>query len=115
MSESEVQPAEQFVKVLAEEELEEGGSHVVRAGVKRIALFKLEGEIFAVQDTCPHAGGSLGAGPFSTKRGIVRCPRHAWGFDVKTGECKTKPSYCLKRYAVRREDGWISVGMPNAE
>jgi NAD(P)H-dependent nitrite reductase small subunit len=110
---STTEPADIFVKVLEAEELEEGDSQVVQAGPKKIAIFRFQGRAYAVQNFCPHAGGSLGHGGFSATKGIVRCPRHAWGFDVTSGECKTKPAYCLKRYEVREEDGWLSVGIPD--
>ncbi|MGM0559372.1 MAG: nitrite reductase small subunit NirD [Myxococcota bacterium] len=110
---STTEPADTFVKVLAADDLEEGDSQVVQAGLKKIALFRHEGQVYAVQNVCPHAGGSLGHGHFSSKKGVVRCPRHAWGFDVTSGDCLTKPAYCLKRYEVRQEEGWLSVGIPD--
>lgn len=110
---STTEPADTFVKVLAADEIAEGEGRTVQAGVKKIALFRYEGELHAVQDFCPHAGGSLGGGHFSQKKGVVRCPRHAWGFDVTDGSCLTKPTYGLKRYEVREQDGWISVGVPD--
>ncbi len=102
--------AHKFFKVLEADQIAEGEGLVVRAGIKKVALFKYEGEIYAIQNFCPHAGGSLGLGEFSN--GVVRCPRHSWGFDVKTGACRTNPRYNTRRYPTRIEDGYILVGVP---
>lgn len=100
-----------FFRVLDEGELAEGEGRVVFAGIKRIALFLIDGEYLGLQNHCPHAGGHLGLGPISGC--IVRCPRHAWGFDIKTGECITNPRYSAKTYPTRVEDGGIWIGVPD--
>lgn len=99
-----------FFKVLAADKLAEGEGQEVRAGLKKVAIFRHEGEIYAIQNFCPHAGGPLGLGEFSN--GVVRCPRHYWGFDVKTGACRTNPRYSARQYPTRVEDGYILVGVP---
>ncbi len=100
-----------FFKVLEAEKLAEGEGRVARAGLKQVAIFRHEGEVYAIQNFCPHAGGSLGLGSFSN--GVVRCPRHSWGFDVKTGACRTNPRYETRCYPTRVEDGYILVGVPD--
>lgn len=100
-----------FFKVLKDAALKEGQGRVVRAGLKKIALFRRDGEIFAIQDFCPHAGGSLGSGEF--KNGVVNCPRHGWGFDVATGACLTNPLYEARCYPTRLEGDYILVGVPD--
>ncbi|AWV89051.1 Rieske (2Fe-2S) protein [Bradymonas sediminis] len=100
-----------FFKVLKDSALEEGEGKVVRAGLKKIALFRRNAEIFAIQDFCPHAGGSLGSGEFAN--GVVKCPRHGWGFDVATGACLTNSIYEARCYPTRLEDGYILVGVPD--
>jgi len=48
-----------------------------------IALFNVGGQIYAIDDTCPHAGGSLGLGKLNGR--IVTCPAHGIKIDVATG------------------------------
>ena len=105
--------ADTFFKVAKSDELKPGESKIVHAGVKKIALFNKDGEFFAIQNFCPHAGGYLGLGDF--KGCIVKCPRHSWGFDITTGECKTDPRYSVKQYEVIVEDGYIKVGLPSED
>lgn len=100
-----------FFKVIKDAALQEGQGQVVRAGLKKIALFRRDGEVFAIQDFCPHAGGSLGSGEFSN--GVVRCPRHGWGFDVATGACLSNPLYQARSYPTRLEGDDILVGVPD--
>ncbi|HEV8051992.1 MAG TPA: Rieske (2Fe-2S) protein [Parachlamydiaceae bacterium] len=54
-----------------------------------IALFNVEGKIFALENVCPHMGGPLGEGEL--KGDVVTCPWHDWQFDVKTGICINMP------------------------
>lgn len=52
---------------------------------REIALFNVEGRIFAIDDECPHAGWKLSEGELVGD--IVTCLLHGAEFDVKTGKC----------------------------
>jgi nitrite reductase/ring-hydroxylating ferredoxin subunit len=54
---------------------------------QQIAMFSVDGELFAFDDACPHVGASLGNGKLEGK--LVTCPAHKWQFDITTGECIT--------------------------
>ena len=41
---------------------------------QRVAMFNIDGELFAFEDECPHVGGSLGSGKLEGK--LVTCPNH---------------------------------------
>lgn len=56
---------------------------------REVALFNIEGEIFALDNACPHMGGPLGDGEIEDS--TVICPWHAWQFNIKTGECINVP------------------------
>lgn len=102
-----------FFKVCDVTDLPEGEGKVVHAGTKKLALFNLKGEFFCIQNYCPHAGGFLGLGPVEGQ--IVRCPRHAWGFDIKTGVCKTNARYGVSTYKTEIREGSVYVGLPSQE
>ena len=66
------------------DEIPAGGSKVVEIKGQNVAIFKADGVLYAVENTCPHQGGPLGEG-YLEDNCIVSCPWHAWSFDVTTG------------------------------
>ena len=50
----------------------------------QVAVFLIDGKIHALDDSCPHLGGSLGLGV--VKDGDVTCPWHGFHFCLSTGE-----------------------------
>jgi nitrite reductase/ring-hydroxylating ferredoxin subunit len=53
-------------------------------GGRRLAVGRTARGYFALDDRCPHAGGSLGEGDLDGER--VLCPIHGYAYDVVTGE-----------------------------
>lgn len=51
---------------------------------RRLAVGRTARGYFALDDRCPHAGGSLGEGDVDGER--VLCPIHGYAYDVVTGE-----------------------------
>ena len=88
-------------RVASVEYLPQNGGIAVDVGEKRIALFRYQGEVFALDETCPHRGGPLHEG--SLDRGVVLCPWHQWQFDLKTGCSPVNPLSRVRIYAVRVE------------
>ena len=77
---------------------------VARVGEHVLAVGRDGSSYFAVDNTCPHAGGSLGNG--TLREGSILCPLHYWAFDVTTGECgKLK----ISTYPVRVNNGNLEV------
>ncbi len=72
-----------------------------------IAIFKAEGQYYALDNLCPHRGGPLADG-HSDSMSVV-CPWHAWKFDLKTGECDGIPGVKQKCYPVKIENGEVWV------
>jgi nitrite reductase/ring-hydroxylating ferredoxin subunit len=50
-----------------------------------IAVFKVNGDIFIVNNTCPHQHTSVIYDGF-IENGCVVCPAHGWMFNLKTGK-----------------------------
>lgn len=98
-------------KVIALDRLQEGRGRVALAGTTRVAVFLIEGVYYATRNFCPHAGGSLGTGRVQGL--IVTCPRHNWGFNVKTGACVTQKMYSLATFPTRAADGFLWVDVPD--
>ena len=76
------------------------------AGVR--LCFGRSGErFFAIDDTCPHAGGSLAEGLIDED--LVICPLHAYAFEIATGRCIDELACSVSTYPVRVEDGTLQV------
>jgi nitrite reductase (NADH) small subunit len=88
----------------------EGEGRVVEAAGKVLALFNVGGSYYAVDNTCPHRGGPLGEGELEGR--TVRCPWHAWRWDVSTGGNVNNPAVSIACYPVIVDSGAIVVEMP---
>jgi metal-sulfur cluster biosynthetic enzyme/nitrite reductase/ring-hydroxylating ferredoxin subunit len=55
-----------------------------------VALFKVSGEIFCIDDVCTHDGGPLSDGKLDDH--TIACPRHGAKFDIRTGKALTMPA-----------------------
>jgi 3-phenylpropionate/trans-cinnamate dioxygenase ferredoxin subunit len=74
-----------------------------------VAVFNLEGELFALEDVCTHDGGELTGGEIED--GCIVCPRHGARFDIRTGAVLSPPAYeDILTFPVRIEQGRIEVG-----
>ena len=96
-----------FVEVARAEQLPPGSGMVVRADGKDIAIFNVDGTIFAIDDSCRHQGLSLGTSKLEGK--IVTCRGHGWKYDVTTGSTLASPGYGVAAYPVKIVDGKIMV------
>lgn len=106
-------------------EIEPGGRKIVEVAGRSIGIFNLDGEFFALRNSCPHQGGPLCRGPLSAvvsssgpgdyhvdRPGeMIRCPWHGWEFDVRTGQSWIDP----QRLRVRRYDVSVEPAAPPAE
>lgn len=97
----------EFKTIASAQEFPASGKTVVCVEGRKIAVFRLEEKYFAVDESCPHKGGPLSAG--WVEDGVVRCPLHAWGFDLATGACVDNPSRPVRAYAVRMVDDAIQI------
>ncbi len=105
----------QFIAVKKIEDLPPGSCLSIHLEDRGIALFNLDGQVHALDNTCPHAGGPLGEG--TVEGDLVACPWHGWKFHIPTGACKKNPSpsWTVQRYEVRVVEGVIQVGLPLKE
>ena len=82
-----------------------------------MALFNVEGRLYAIGNRCPHRSGPLVQGRVETVDGTlaVRCPIHGWLFDLATGRCLTRESASTPICTVTCERGEIMLGPPQGE
>jgi len=96
-----------YVKVAKLEDIPRGVAVTVHVGVRTVALFNVEGTLYATDNSCHHLGGPLGEG--SLKGSLVTCPWHDWQYDVRNGACLQSGSLFLKVFDVKVEKGEIYV------
>lgn len=92
---------------------------IVEAEGRSIGIFNVNGEFFAMRNSCPHQAaplclGSIKGMTMPSKPGeyvwardgeILRCPWHGWEFDIKTGRSIFNPHKTrVKAYDVTVED-----------
>src|SRR5213592_1298161 len=60
-----------FVEVAKKSEIPDTGVIGVEVEGKRLALINLNGEIYAIDDDCPHEGGPLSEGQLAARKSNV--------------------------------------------
>lgn len=102
--------ADNWVKAADRSALGDGEVIGVIVAGHEIALYELDGNIFATDDICTHAYAKLSDGWM--EKGEIECPLHAGRFDIKSGKATAPP--CIddvKTYPVRVEGGYIQVNL----
>ncbi len=96
----------QWVHVAPQSALLPGEFKVVWDRDVAIAVFNVDGELYAVEDICTHDGGELAGGEIDGFE--VECPRHGARFDLRTGAVTCPPAYePIAKFPVKIENGVI--------
>jgi nitrite reductase/ring-hydroxylating ferredoxin subunit len=87
-----------------------GGLRALEAEGHKILVCNADGELFAVENKCPHIGTPLDAGRL---RGfLLECPLHGGKLDVRDGSHVALPIRKPARtYPVRVVDGGIEIDL----
>lgn len=88
----------------------------------RIGVFRVGDAFYAVRNYCPHEGAELCRGPLTgtnlpvdrsgelewgAEGFVLRCPWHAWEFDIRTGQSFTATKMRVKTYRVEVVDARV--------
>ena len=77
------------VKLAVASEIPEDGMIARDHEGRAIFLAKVDGKIYAMDNTCTHAGAPLNEGILGREQGnpfLLTCPLHAAHFDIRTGK-----------------------------
>jgi nitrite reductase/ring-hydroxylating ferredoxin subunit/uncharacterized membrane protein len=97
-----------FTEVCAESELTEGAAKRVEANGKPVLLVKRENQVFALAETCSHAGGPLSEGKIEGD--TVTCPWHGSQFCLRDGRVLKGPATIPQpALEVQTRDGQVLV------
>jgi 3-phenylpropionate/trans-cinnamate dioxygenase ferredoxin component len=84
-----------------------GQAAAVSIGASDIALFKVEGHIYALDDSCLRCGASLASG--AVEGACVTCPRCSWRYYIPAGSVVGMPSLRVDMFEVSVVDGRFIV------
>lgn len=99
------------IDLCAVDEVDEGGALKVEAQGLTLAVFKVEGEVYVIDDMCTHGPGSLSEGFLDGYE--IECDFHQGCFDIRTGEVTAPPcTVPVKSYKVHVEDGRVQIEAP---
>jgi nitrite reductase/ring-hydroxylating ferredoxin subunit len=65
--------------------LDSDGRAVVEVNGRDIAVFVVDGAVYALDNRCPHEGNPLVEGEMLGP--TLTCAYHGWRFDLETGAC----------------------------
>jgi nitrite reductase (NADH) small subunit len=90
------------------------GARVVETPGGPVAIVRTQaGEVFALDDRCPHKGGPLSQGIVHDRS--VTCPLHGWRIQLDTGDAVAPDVGCTRTHAVRVQDGVLYLDVPEVD
>ena len=109
-----------FEPIIADAELWDGDMTAHRVDGRDLLLVRHNGVVYAYENRCAHLGVALSEGRLDGY--VLTCRAHHWKYDVRSGSGVNPATACLRRFAVKIEDGKVFVDVhapspdfPNAE
>lgn len=90
-----------------------GDRALVEFEEKSLALFNIDGELFAIDDSCPHQGASLCGGHL--EGGVIQCCAHGLRFDLRSGYLLNSTLLKVASYPVEVIDGQAFIVIVSEE
>ncbi|MCC7104249.1 MAG: Rieske 2Fe-2S domain-containing protein [Chloroflexi bacterium] len=101
--------SEAFVPVARVDQIPPGRMYWVQIDRREIVLVNLDGELYAIDNLCLHAGGPLDRGKL--EGGCIVCPWHGWKWDPRTGRAVWPAvSWRVQRYQVKIQGRQVLIG-----
>lgn len=99
-----------FVPVARLTEIPGNRGLCVRVGSIDVGLYLVGERVYAMEDTCPHAGFPLSRGDLEGC--VITCQAHGWPFDVRTGfDPENADGFPIPCFAVSVEDGMVHIDL----
>lgn len=107
-----VNPTSKWIRISRLSEIPTGEAKAVKLeeGGRSVALFNVDGRIYATDNQCPHMGYPLTRG--AVRNGILTCDWHGRNFDLEGGGCFNSECDDLETFPVdiRQDEIWIQLG-----
>jgi 3-phenylpropionate/trans-cinnamate dioxygenase ferredoxin subunit len=95
------------------DDLESGTARRFDVGATRIAVVRIEDDVYAIGDRCSHADYSLAEGEVFAEERELECWKHGSTFSLETGEPQSLPAtQPVPVYEVKVVDGDVVVVLP---
>ncbi|MGE3801783.1 MAG: Rieske (2Fe-2S) protein [Candidatus Kapaibacterium sp.] len=79
-----------------------------------IALFQVDGKVYAVNNVCPHQKFPI-LYEGEREEHTITCPMHGWKFDIRNGRCIEGGNATLRTYPVLIEEENIYIERPEPD
>ncbi len=100
-----------WIAALALDALPEGDVIGVHVAGRDIALYEVDGAVYASDNICTHGHARLSDGFLEGRE--IECPLHQGKFDVCSGRALCAPlTEDIRTYPVKIEDGKVFLHMP---
>lgn len=63
-----------------------------------IAIFNVDGQFYAIQNSCQHKGGLMYEGEVDEESCSVYCPWHWWEWDLESGRSPVDPDKQMRTF-----------------
>lgn len=90
-----------------------GGRALFECEDKSLALFNVDGQLFAVDDSCPHQGASLCGGRLEGY--VIQCCAHGLRFDLRSGYLLNSSQVKVTNYPVEIIDDQAFIVIASEE
>jgi naphthalene 1,2-dioxygenase ferredoxin component len=91
--------SENWIDAAARDDIPEGDVIGIRVNGKEIALYDVDGEVYATDNLCTHGAARMSDGFLEGRE--IECPLHQGRFDVCTGKAMCAPlTEDIKTYPV---------------
>ena len=90
-----------------------GGRALFEFEDKSLALFNVDGQLFAIDDSCPHQGSSLCGGRLEGR--VIQCLAHGLRFDLHSGYLLNSRQFKVTNYPVEIIDGQAFIVIASEE
>ena len=98
--------SEEWVSVASRDDVPEGDVIAITVRGQEIALYGVDGNIYATSNICTHGDARLCEGFLEGNE--IECPLHQGRFDVKTGDAVLEPvTGSIQTFPVKIADGRV--------
>jgi 3-phenylpropionate/trans-cinnamate dioxygenase ferredoxin subunit len=99
-----------MIDLCALDDVEDGTARRFDVAGHRIALVRIDGDVYAIGDRCTHQDVSLSEGEVDVEAGTIECWKHGSLFDLRTGAALSLPAIKpTPTYEAKVVDGRILV------